>query len=458
MDSAEQNPLHSAVSQQGILLGQQETRLNTASQEIGILHAQIADLSARFQHAHNEATTRGEPFRLEPEPHVNNPPVYSGDTNSCRAFLSQCSLVFNLQPRRFSSEASKVSFVLTLLCGSAREWGMAVWDARAPCCASFETFRKEMEGLFDRSVRGDEAAAKLSRLSQGRISVTEYAIQFQTLSAACEWNAAALRACFLEGLNDTIADELAGRITTGSTSPTSTDEQFLAPNGFSGSDGQRVSPPTSCGVRTYAAGTASTHSFPETPTSHPGALSLLWEAGPSGHQVPTKSQRPLVDRRLLVGKIFCPLPDASRTQLCFVLEFQGSSHSGLALLDSGAEGNFIDRETARRWNIPSVPLSTPVPARSLGGALLFTITHCTPCLPCGLFTPSSHSRFTYLLRGLSAVVASLPSTGLFLSPPGTGTLGSTSCGRTFAHSRIKHLMVARPFTVCKAVERGHSSL
>ncbi|KAI7808450.1 Pol polyprotein [Triplophysa rosa] len=66
-----------------------------------------------------------------------------------------------------------------------------------------------MASLFDRSVRGDEAAAQLSRLSQGRSSVTDYSIKFQTLAAACEWNEGALRARFLDGLNNTIADEIA---------------------------------------------------------------------------------------------------------------------------------------------------------------------------------------------------------------------------------------------------------
>ncbi len=56
---------------------------------------------------------------------------------------------------------------------------------------------------------GDEAAAQLSRLSQRKRSVTDYAIQFQTLAAACGWNEGALRARFLEGLDEAIADELA---------------------------------------------------------------------------------------------------------------------------------------------------------------------------------------------------------------------------------------------------------
>ncbi len=66
-----------------------------------------------------------------------------------------------------------------------------------------------MTRLFDRSVRGDEAASKLARLRQGGRSVTDYAIQFKTLAASCDWNEGALQAMFREGLNFEIQDEIA---------------------------------------------------------------------------------------------------------------------------------------------------------------------------------------------------------------------------------------------------------
>ncbi len=87
--------------------------------------------------------------------------------------------------------------------------GIAVWRSQAPCCATFADFCQEMTKLFDRSAQGDEAAAQLSRLSQRKCSVTDCAIQFQTLAAACDWNEGALRARFLEGLDEAITDELA---------------------------------------------------------------------------------------------------------------------------------------------------------------------------------------------------------------------------------------------------------
>lgn len=209
MDSAGADQVRVAVSQQGILLGQHSSQLTTTSREVEGLTAQVADLNLQIQRLQLEALASRSATRSEPEPHANCPPPYDGDPNSCRAFLSQCSLVFALQPRRYVTEESQVAFVITLLKGKARDWATAVWDARAPFCATFQDFRAEMIKLFDRSAQGDEAAAQLARLSQGRQSVTDYSIQFRTLAASCDWNEAALRARFREGLDDDIQDEIA---------------------------------------------------------------------------------------------------------------------------------------------------------------------------------------------------------------------------------------------------------
>ncbi len=215
MDSAGADPVRTAVTQQGILLGQHSTQLTAASREVDQLTAQVAELNVRVQELQQEALASRSaasfvrsPPQAEPEPHANSPPPYDGDPNSCRAFLSQCSLVFALQPRRYIMEESQVAFVITLLKGRARDWATAVWDARAPFCAKFQDFRAEMIKLFDRSAQGDEAASQLVRLNQDGRSVTDYSIQFGTLAAACDWNEAALRARFREGLDDEIQDEI----------------------------------------------------------------------------------------------------------------------------------------------------------------------------------------------------------------------------------------------------------
>ncbi|KAI7806903.1 Pol polyprotein [Triplophysa rosa] len=190
-DPAGQDPLRAALQQQGILLGQQASRLTAAAQEVDALQGQVTALQHQVSellrgvaHAGGVQSPLPHGVSSDPEPHANSPPIYDGDPNSCRAFLSQCSLVFALQPRRYATEETRIAFVLTLLTGRARQWGVAVWEAQDSCCRSFREFHAEMTSLFDRSARGDEAAAQLSRLTQGRATITDYAIRFKTLAIA----------------------------------------------------------------------------------------------------------------------------------------------------------------------------------------------------------------------------------------------------------------------------------
>lgn len=212
MDAAGSDPVITAVTQQGVLLGQHEARLTNTTREMEYLANQVADLTARIRELQHDTAQGGQadpgPQHTR-EPRCNNPPPYDGDPNSCRAFLSQCFVVFALQPHTYAAERTKVAYVLTLLAGKARDWGTSVWETQAPCCASFEDFRQEMVRLFDRSAQGQEAADQLARLRQAGRSVTEYAIQFKTLAASCDWNQGACMSMFRAGLEEEIQDELA---------------------------------------------------------------------------------------------------------------------------------------------------------------------------------------------------------------------------------------------------------
>ncbi|XP_036379838.1 vascular endothelial growth factor receptor kdr-like [Megalops cyprinoides] len=80
---------------------------------------------------------------------------------------------------------ARIAYVITLLTGRAREWGTAVWDADAPFCHSFA---EEMRKVFDRSKHGRKAASEMLLIRQGRRSVSDYTIDFRTLTASSGWN------------------------------------------------------------------------------------------------------------------------------------------------------------------------------------------------------------------------------------------------------------------------------
>lgn len=210
MDPANETAIRSAVELQGAMLGRHAEELSAAKHAVDALTAQVTDLTSQLHHLRQDQSS-SPGTRQAAEPRINNPPCYSGEPTECRAFLTQCEVVFSLQPVTYAADRAKVAYVVSLLTSRARDWGAAVWEAEADCCNRYISFKEEMLKVFDRSVFGREASRQLAALRQGRRSAADYAIDFKTLSATCEWNEAALTARFLEGLNDELKDEIFAR-------------------------------------------------------------------------------------------------------------------------------------------------------------------------------------------------------------------------------------------------------
>ncbi|KAI3353674.1 hypothetical protein L3Q82_004918 [Scortum barcoo] len=74
-----------------------------------------------------------------PEPRVSNPERYAGDPEGCDPFITNCSILYALQPQMFSSEEAKVAFAINHLTGRAQLWGTAEWEGAGgpqPACPS----------------------------------------------------------------------------------------------------------------------------------------------------------------------------------------------------------------------------------------------------------------------------------------------------------------------------------
>lgn len=61
------------------------------------------------------ADTPGPTYSSKPEPKVKDPETFHGNRNSLSAFITECELVFELQPSRFTDERTKASYMISLL-------------------------------------------------------------------------------------------------------------------------------------------------------------------------------------------------------------------------------------------------------------------------------------------------------------------------------------------------------
>ncbi len=90
---------------------------------------------------------------------------------------------------------------------TARDWGIAIWRSRAPCCATFAGFSPGDGEAVWPICSGRWGGGSAVSVVSGEMLCDNHAIQFQTLAAACGWNEGTLCVRFLEGLDYAIANK-----------------------------------------------------------------------------------------------------------------------------------------------------------------------------------------------------------------------------------------------------------
>ncbi|KAG1957249.1 retrotransposable element [Pimephales promelas] len=386
--ASEVNPLEEFVNSSIHCMETQERNINETGRAVSVLVAQVSELTQQIQQLRAPTASPAPAVPLIPpegasqsEPRLPIPQTYNGEPSFCRAFLTRCSMHFALQPRTFIQEGSKVAFVLTLLTGKAALWGTAVWENQDPCCASFQALSAEMKRVFDRAVAGREAARMLAELRQEEKSVSDYSIEFRTLAAECHWNEEAQWDMFLHGLADRVQKEIYA---------------LDLPTSLNGlvDLALRVDARLSRVERRVPTNRA--REGAESPRSSGGdAVSPVYDHEPM--QVGrARLSREEKERRRSQGLCLycgaaghfaynCPVKGQARQ-----LRWSGHNHDCQALVDSGAEGNFMDHGFAQRFNIPLLPLTSRIAVQALNGQDLPTISLITG--PITLTTSGNHTE------------------------------------------------------------------
>lgn len=145
------------------------------------------------------------------EPKVPFPEKFDGDRRKYRGFINQLELVFMLNPSKYSSEATKVAVIGTLLTGKALAWFtpfLEHMDKHQDLLNNYGSFRQLLQETFDEHDRSLLAATRIRKLRQGSQSVSSYASEFRRLASDLEWNDSALIHQFRSGLNDEVKDML----------------------------------------------------------------------------------------------------------------------------------------------------------------------------------------------------------------------------------------------------------
>lgn len=108
------------------------------------------------------------------------PNHYSGSLEDCSDIYLQCELYM---PDQFTTDVSKISFIISLLDGKALSSAEWIWVAGGSLTSTLRLFLEHFRGLFGQ--KWTFSQDRFLRLRQGRSSIADNAIQFQTLVVQC---------------------------------------------------------------------------------------------------------------------------------------------------------------------------------------------------------------------------------------------------------------------------------
>ncbi|KAI2644103.1 Transposon Tf2-6 polyprotein [Labeo rohita] len=360
MDTAEEDEMQRALMQQGALLGRQQEEIAASRHAYTEISLEINQLTERFgwlltspPAAQMVAPPPDPEGACIAEPRLNPPAPYSGEPNTSL-----------LPVPRESGERP---------CGIT---------SGSSCCFSFESFSEELRKVFDRSAQGTEAARALALLRQGEQSVSSYSIEFHTLAASCGWNDKALWDHFLHGLAEHLKDEIYSlelpSSLDGLINLTIRVDSRLALRSRHRRGVVSLEP----AIRTVSAASSDApsprHDFFEDKPMQVGRARLTARE----HRRHLENQLCLYCGEPSDMVAACPvawqhLPSKGGQKFQALLRVKGAVHQVSALIDSGAEGDFMDAGLAMHLGISSVALAEPISAKTLCSTLLFRITHAT---------------------------------------------------------------------------------
>ncbi len=76
------------------------------------------------------------------------PAPFSGVAEECNGFLLQCSLYMENQTHLYTTERSKVSFLISLLSSKALQWAETIWAQAGNITQSFDNFVSHFREVF----------------------------------------------------------------------------------------------------------------------------------------------------------------------------------------------------------------------------------------------------------------------------------------------------------------------
>jgi hypothetical protein len=186
------------------------SRAPTQGDRITQLEETIARMEEQLRRTASLSPAPAVPAVRPSEPKIAAPEYFHGHRTKLTTFLTQVSMVIELQPNRYPMERSKVLYTASFLRDTAFLWFQPNLE-KDPEPEMMTSYNKFCRALRDTSGDPDEEATAERNIFSLRQkgSASSYISEFQRNSTLTQWDDHALAAQFYRGLKEGIKDEIA---------------------------------------------------------------------------------------------------------------------------------------------------------------------------------------------------------------------------------------------------------
>ncbi|XP_008823830.1 retrotransposon-like protein 1 [Nannospalax galili] len=129
---------------------------------------------------------------------------FSGDRREYHEFIVLCQMILQSYPTVFYNDHLRVKFVIRHLSGLALEWAKALIQEKSPLMYDFSGFLEAMSKVFEYRQTLRVAEEAMFNIRQGNRCAADYINEFQSLVPTLGWPDEVLQAHLCQGLNEDI--------------------------------------------------------------------------------------------------------------------------------------------------------------------------------------------------------------------------------------------------------------
>jgi len=135
------------------------------------------------------------------KPKIREPSTFDGDRDNLRGWLAQLSVYFEILGWEEDHDDDKIKYTTCLLRGDAMKWYTPYGEkVQAQSWTTWEEYQNELRRQFGPVNARDESRAKIRKLKQGQLSMTDNWNDFRLIASTAQMDSATMSEFLIAGM------------------------------------------------------------------------------------------------------------------------------------------------------------------------------------------------------------------------------------------------------------------